>query len=525
MQQLGELWRSLDARRRLIVAGATLATLLAVLAVAGLSRGPGQMALLYAGLDPRGAGEVITALEARGVAYEVRGDAIRVPVAERDALRMSLAGEGLPATGGEGYELLDSLSGFGTTAQMFDAAYWRAKEGELARTIAAGPQVRAARVHLAVPPAGGFREPAPPSASVAVTVAGGTLSAGQAKAIRHLVASAVAGLAPEAVTVVDALRGTVIGGEDAVPGEADRAAQLRASLLRLLEARVGPGRAMVEVSVEAVTEREAITERRLDPAGRVAIASETVETTGSATDTRPGSVTVASNLPEGDAAGSGQSQSRESTTRERTNFELSETTREVLRVPGAIRRLGIAILVDGIEGADGWQPRPEAELADLRDLAASAAGIDPGRGDTLTIRSMPFEPLAEAGTLGEPGPLAGVTLDAMALIQLAVLAVTALVLGLFVLRPILTRPPQPAALPAPGRDDGTAVPVLTGEIDEGDYPAGMPLVAGGLPALGSFVMPAEDGPEDPVARLRRLIAERRAESADILRGWMEEDAR
>lgn len=282
---------------------------------------------------------------------------------------------------------------------------------------------------------------------------------------------------------------------------------------------------MVEVSVEAVTESEAITERRLDPAGRVAIASETVETTGSATDTKPGSVTVASNLPEGDAAGSGQSQSRESTTRERTNFELSETTRQVLRAPGAVRRLGIAILVDGIEGADGWQPRPEAELADLRDLAASAAGLDDARGDTLTIRSMPFEPLAETGTLVEPGPLAGMTLDAMALIQLAVLAVVALVLGLFVLRPILTRPPQPAALPAPARDDGTALPVLTGEIDEGDYPAGMPLVAGGLPALGGFARPAEDGPEDPMARLRRLIAERRAESADILRGWMEEDAR
>ena len=86
--------------------------------------------------------------------------------ASRDKLRMDLAAQGLPAAGGAGYELLDGMSGFGTTSQMFDAAYWRAKEGELARTILALPNVRTARVHLAVPSGRGYRREAQATASV-----------------------------------------------------------------------------------------------------------------------------------------------------------------------------------------------------------------------------------------------------------------------------------------------------------------------------------------------------------------------
>jgi flagellar M-ring protein FliF len=108
-----------------------------VAAVFGISRmaSAPSMALLYSGLDPAAAGEVVSALEAEGVAFEVRDAAILVDSSQRDRLRMDLAARGLPAGGPAGYELLDNLTGFGTTSQMFDAAYWRAKEGELARTI------------------------------------------------------------------------------------------------------------------------------------------------------------------------------------------------------------------------------------------------------------------------------------------------------------------------------------------------------------------------------------------------------
>ena len=190
MQQLMAVWQALDTRRRIIVAGATALTFAAVLALSGAATRP-DMALLYAGLEGAQAGDIITALDQRAVRYEVRGDSIYVDATKRDELRMALAAEGLPATGGAGYELLDSLSGFGTTSQMFDAAYWRAKEGELARTILALPNVQTARVHLAIETGRGYRRDQNGSASVTLTTNGGTITREQAAALKYLVSSGV----------------------------------------------------------------------------------------------------------------------------------------------------------------------------------------------------------------------------------------------------------------------------------------------------------------------------------------------
>ena len=156
VQQVLSFWSMLDLRRRVVVVVATLAMFAAILALARIAASP-SMALLYAGLEPAPAGDVVRSLDQRGIPYEVRGDSIWVPGDQRDQLRMALAADGLPASGGAGYELLDQLSGFGTTSQMFDAAYLRAKEGELARTISTSPFVRTARVHLAVPASQPFR--------------------------------------------------------------------------------------------------------------------------------------------------------------------------------------------------------------------------------------------------------------------------------------------------------------------------------------------------------------------------------
>jgi len=114
LQSFSTLWAALDARRRFFVIIATIAVFTAVLF---LARGAGtkDMSLLFGGLEARAAGDVITALDQQGVLYEVRGNAIYVPTGLRDNLRMTLAGNGLPATGSQGYELLDALSGFSTT--------------------------------------------------------------------------------------------------------------------------------------------------------------------------------------------------------------------------------------------------------------------------------------------------------------------------------------------------------------------------------------------------------------------------
>lgn len=526
LQNLVSLWLSFDARRRMVIIGATLAVFLAIMGLARMAGTPG-LGLLYAGLDGAAAGEIVAALDQRGVTYEVRGDSIYVDAAQRDSLRMTLASEGLPAMGAAGYELLDGLSGFGTTSQMFDAAYWRAKEGELARTVLANPQIKSARVHIAQAPTQVFRRDLRPTASVTVATASGSLSAVQADALKHLVAAAVAGMLPEDVAVIDTVGGLIQTSEtDASTGVKmqDRAAEIRENVERLLAARVGPGRAVVEVALDLVTESETVFERRFDPQGRVAISSETQEKSGSSTEPG-GDVTVASNLPEGDAAGGAGGKSDTSETSERINFEVSETTREVQHVPGSIRKLSVAVLVDGQkaiaeDGTVTWTERTPEELAVLRELVSSAVGLDEARGDVLTLKSLAFEPVAQEGTLAEASLLAMFApINIMTAIQIGALAFVALVLGLFVIRPVLTAQAQavpvlarqsgPLALPG---STGASPKVLSGEIDDGT----------GLPpfSVASSDRTAELS-DDPVARLRRLIEERQVESVEILRGWME----
>ncbi|RWR08648.1 flagellar basal-body MS-ring/collar protein FliF [Paenirhodobacter populi] len=528
MKQILASWEALDSRRRMIVTGATIAVFVAILALSAITSRP-NMALLYAGLDPAQSGEIVAALEKQGVAYEVRGDSIQVDSRRRDELRMMLASEGLPKLNGTGYELLDSLSGFGTTSQMFDAAYWRAKEGELARTILANPDVRSARVHIAPVAATSFRNDARPTASVTVTTNSGGFSAQQATALQFLVASAVPRMRPEDVSVIDSVNGLIATGAK-TPNQLgdDRAAELRRNVERLLEARVGYGNAVVELSVQTVSEREAITERRFDPQGRVIISTENTETSKQADATKPPNVTVASNLPDGDAANNGRSQSQASETRERTNYEVSETTRELLRSPGDIKRITVAVLVDGVAGTDASgqaaiTPRSQEELDSLHDLVASAVGYDEARGDVITIRSMPFVPLgAHAGTEATGGLFAGQTIDVMRLIAIAALVIVALVLGLFVMRPLLL-----------GKRDLNTVPDRAQLANASDGERAATAEAEDLPPkivplnMQEIQLPEEaassrgqDGNE-PVARLKRLIEERHTESVEILRGWME----
>lgn len=519
MEQLQSVWNALDGKRRILAIGASAAMFAVIMMLTKIATAPG-MSLLYAGLEEAAAGEIIQSLEARGIAYDVRAGAIYVPSRQRDETRLMMAANGLPANAHSGYELLESLTGFGTTSQMFDAAYWRAKEGELARTIVAGPHIRAARVHIAQASSGGFRRGTQPTASVTVTTSSAALSAPQARAIRFLVASAVAGMSPEHVSVIDGAGGLVHGPdtETTAPGQGgDRTQELRRNVERLLEAHVGHGRAVVELNIETLTDREVIHERLLDPESRVAISSEVEENNANNTDTRQQGVTVASNLPDGDAAATdGTAESRETQSRQRTNFEVSETRREIERNPGAVRRMTVAVLIDGVrtlgdDGAPVWAPRPVEELEALRELVASAVGFDEARGDVITLRSLPFEPVSAIGTEAGSGMLTMTNLDVMSLLKWLFLLITLLVIALFVLRPILRsvagsgggKPAQdqmdgfpPALFDAPSFEMGMAEPMRTADFDAQS--------------------------DDPIERMRQLIEARGDDSVQVLRHWMDE---
>lgn len=537
MQQILGAWAGLDPRKRVMVIVTALLVAATLFGMSRLASRP-NMALLYAGLDGTSAGEVMRSLDQQGVTYQVRGDSIYVPMRDRDALRMKLAGDGLPATGGRGYELLDGLSGFGTTSQMFDAAYWRAKEGELARTIVGSPHISQARVHIANGSSNPFQRSVKPTASIAVVPAAGAITVEQAEALRFLVASAVAGLDIADVAVIDS-NGKVIGSTEetvSTTGAQDRAEALREKVLRLIEARVGRGNAVVEVSVDTVTETESIRERRFDPEGRVAVNTDTEERSNTSSETNS-AVTVASNLPDGNAANGGSGKAETSETRERISYEVSEVEREILRSPGAVRRLTIAVLVNNLvvpdaNGTPQSVPRETAELDALRELVASAVGFDEERGDVITLKTMELPTVAPEGTSVTGGSIFDLTgVDVMQLAQVGILALVALALGLFVVRPILAAPPArlasdgaPALPPADiGGGSGFEGGALDGEIDGGSDSFLPPLMGGGMDD-GFGGLPSLDGGDDsPADRLRNLIGERQAETIEILRNWLEDE--
>ncbi len=549
MENITAFWQGQDKRRLFILALATSIAFGSVLFLTRLATAP-SMELLFARLEPAVAAEVVASLDSRGVPYEVRGDAVYVDGTQRDALRMQLAGEGLPRMDGAGYELLDNLSGFGTTSQMFDAAFWRAREGELTRTILASPGVRQARVHLATADSSPFARDRSATASVTVQMTSGAVGVSLARAIQSLVAGAVRNLSPEDVTVIDAASGSVVGGgavDTAAEARDSRMAEMRSSVENLLAARVGPGRYVVELAVETTKDRETVTERMLDPDSRVVISTDTEERTSSDRGGAGQGVTVASNLPDGDAGGeAGGSESNNAETRERVNYDVSMVQRQIEREPGAISRVTVAVMVDGVretspDGTAAWSPRSDEELQVLRDLVQSAVGFREDRGDVVTVHTMQFEaPVAPETAPGLSLPwLSGGQMTQM--VTAALLALVGLGAMAFVVRPMLNKVMMSAALPTPNESEAAsgnlpeAAPrelALDQSGPTDDLPALAPMdELPDLPDLSDLsALPNVMGngldesvePEDPVERLRQLISDRREETIEVLRGWMDE---
>lgn len=525
MQKLQDYWTERSSRQKAILIAAFLTAFAAIASIGWLANRT-DMALLYGGLDPAQAGEVIAGIEQTGIAHELRGNSIWVDSAQRDRLRVELASKGLPTAGGAGYELLDGMSGFGTTAQMFDAAYWRAKEGELARTILALPNVKAARVHLGIEQGRGYRRDSDGSASVTLTTNGSPVTREQAAALEYLVSSAVPDMRAENVTVIDTRHGIVNTGEDRAGTE--RASEMKRNVERILESHVGTGNAIVELNLDVVTETEQLVEQRIDPDQRALISQVTEETSDQSNSTGKGAVTAASNLPDTEEAEGDSTQAQRSENRQQANYEVSTVTREISRQPGAIRRLSVAVLVNGVvrddaQGDPQIVPRPDSELQVLQELVASTVGFDEARGDIVTVKSLPFADLAQNGTLAQPGFLDRLQLNDLA--RIALFGFFALAIILVLLR--AARRSSPAANTPLLDDSGPATepfPAMFGNSDD-DEPFDPQSFTGAIPMQLDPLEPAGDQlalpPADPVARLRSMMRDRQDESIKILSGWIE----
>jgi len=497
--------------------------------------------LLFGGLAPEDARRIVERLEAAGVPHRLgpAGDAVFVPADRALRLRMDLAEQGLPTGGSVGYELFDKSGPLGTSDFLANVNLRRALEGELARTIAAIRPVRAARVHLVLPRRELFeRERHPASASVVVSLAGrGGLDRRQVQGIRNLVAAAVPGLEVGRVTIVDD-RGNLLarGGEGPSAGvaisdlEEHRAAleqRLRGKILQLLERTIGPGRVEAEVTADIELDEITTTAEQYDPNGQVARSTQTIEESGDRRDAEGGGLTVANNLPTErlGQAGGGTSSERTTRSEETVNYEISRTVRNQIRKPGHLRRLSIAVQVDGVwkVGADGgrrYEPRSAEELAQIAALVRSAAGVDEERGDVVEVVSRPFvepepEPTVESGLLDLGRE------ELARLVELGGLALLAALVLLFGVRPLVRslRPAAQLGEAAAGRAEAGALPapgVAQLPAPTGEAPVGSP--GDGAPALE-----AEGSARDALLRhVAEIVANRPEDAVRVIRGWLNE---
>jgi flagellar M-ring protein FliF len=519
----------------------------AVLVAVMLRVGQAPDALLYSNLDLREASEITTALDAAGVKYSSRGDGSTIFVSrdEVGTARMLLAGKGLVTQGSVGYELFDNQSVLGQTEFQQNLNAKRALEGELARDIMSLRGVSMARVRIALPERALFQsEAAEPTASVVVGLGGREMTAENVRAIRNLIASAVPNLKPGRVTVVDDMNRTLAaGGEDEAFGagaeeaKAGTERQLQARILDIVEGVVGPGAARVQVTADIDLSRQTTQEQRFDPDGQVVRSvatngAENQETSGLA----DGAATAANNIPGAEPPAQTPLGSTSTETTETTNYEISNTTTTTVKEPGEVRRLAVAVAVDGKwtpaangEGEATWAARTPAEIAQIKALVAAAVGIDEARGDKLEVTNVRFDraALPEGGTEGGGGMFDFGKNDIMRGVELLILLITGLLLIFFVLRPLLKAATGGGGGAAGG---GGGMPAMIG----GPGVTQLQTTAAGGGIAGQLAAPTEMEQRLDIARIEgqvkassvRKVAEfvekHPDESTAILRSWVHE---
>lgn len=414
-----------------------------------------DLSLLFSHLDPAEAGRIIDRLESMGIPVELRGDGsqIYVPHDRVARIRMDLAQAGMPGSGSLGYELLDKTDLLGTSSAVLDINYVRALEGEISKSIRSIQGVSAARVHLVLPKKEIFsKDRTQPSASIVLKMNRGRLTQGQVQGIQHLVAAAVPGLSVEKITIVDD-KGSLLARQneegvfDASNNQEMRASyeqKLSHAIEGFLEKTLGPGKARVEVNAEMDFDRVTLNSEEFNPDGQVVRSTSTTgENASSNEQGGEGSISVQNALPENDQ-GKGASDTRSSNknnrNEENTIYEISKTLKTQIKETGGVKKLSVAVLVDGTYGQDGkYQARPKPDMDQMTTLVKTAMGFNAERGDVVEVINMPFAP-SEA----PPAPLGFIDtiLSQISLAHLVDIAIPSLIgllaLLLFV-RPFIMR--------------------------------------------------------------------------------------
>jgi flagellar M-ring protein FliF len=550
-----ELVRSLGPSR-IAAMGAVAMGLVGFFAYIILRYGDVSEVPLYAGLSMSDASAIVEELQSTGTPYTLaeNGTAIMVPESEVLRLRMTLAEQGLPSGGGVGYEIFDKTDALGTTSFVQNVNRLRALEGELARSIRTLRMVENARVHLVMPERQLFRrDEQKPTASIVLKTRG-ALDAGEIRAIQHLAASAVPGLEPGRISLVDeAGRLLAEGTGDETIGLATARVDERTSsyqrdverrLRDIVESVVGPGRARVTVSAELDFNRVSETQDVFDPNGQVVRSTQSRDENSQTTEDGDGQVTAGNqvpNPPEQDTEAQPTIRDSNTVSEETVNYEISKTTRTSVTEVGGVKRLSVAVLVDGryatdADGTQQYTPRPQEELDRISALVRTAMGYDQNRGDQVEIVNLQFaEGPATATEFTESGAFDLGREDLMRFAELAVMAVLTLLVLLFAVRPLVRRilEPDTTTVTVAGALSGhSANSIAAGGVATVIGPDGQAVGADGPmrqiegPTNGRIEEARAAGAQqlDKVRRVGDLVKENPNEAALIIRNWLGEAA-
>jgi flagellar M-ring protein FliF len=530
------------------VGGGATALLLAIV----LNLGTSPMGLLYSNLDLKEAGSITQSLDQAGIKYEVKGDGstIMVPRDKVASTRLMLAGKGLPTSSSVGYEIFDTQNALGQTDFVQQLNMKRATEGELARTIRSLDGVTFARVHLVLPERQLFDDGTEQSsASVTIGIGSRTPSMDQVRAVQNLVAGAVPNLKPDAVVVIDQHGKTLSAAGDT--DDDGKAAQdqkaaiedgIRERVKNLVEGVVGVGKARVQVSADVDMSQVTTQSEKYDPDGQVVRSEQTNETSSkdggasgttaaaSAANNVPGGTQTASNSVDG----GNQSNGTEST----TNYEISKTTTTQVQQPGTIKRLSVAVAVDGVQavGKDGkpgpYTARTPEEMQRLDALVKAAIGYSTDRGDTVQVVNVRFPDAEDGEGVSAANPLMGFDKnDIMRAIELGILAIVAILILFFVLRPLIKGASgggggMPALAGGGGQAATRLVTLPEGQTVAVDAATGQPLALPNPDIDQKIDIARIEGQvkASSIKRVSEFVDKHPEESVSILRSWLHETA-
>jgi flagellar M-ring protein FliF len=543
---LPDFFKTVGAARFGVMAGVAAVLTAFFLYIAGAITEPPK-SILFSGLESRDAAAVTAKLDSMAVKYDVKdGGTVLVPADQVTRLRMALAQDNLPAAG-VGYEIFDKSDAFGTTAFVQNINHQRALEGELARSMQTIEGIQSARVHLVIPERQVFaRDDQQPSASVVVKSAG-KMDRGQVRAIQHLVAAAVSGLSADRVAIVDD-RGSLLAGGDEKSGPdalarsqdedtANYENSLRQRIEAIVSSVVGAGHVQVQVTADINYNHTQTTSETYDPDSKVVRSTQTVEQNASNTTANGGSnaVSVANALPGSAPQPTGptdQSKDTSGRTEETTNYEISKKVTTSTVDGGDVKKLSVAVVVDGSgETATAYKPRSADEMAKISALVKSAMGFDQARGDLVQVTNMQFVRTDETSVAGTSAPKPLLGLDAaywFKIIEAAILCVTALLIGLFVAKPLINRMFAAQAAAASGGSTRLAngSPVAGSLAAPGAADAAPAQSQDGAPALpapkSSIDVSRIDGQvrESSIKKVGEVVSAHPEEALAIIRTWL-----